>query len=132
MCRPATKHGVHSGSQAPRRAVSELAALLLTKSHKASCAPQRVTALPDAATYRAAVDAMVAAGKYAAAAALCGDGHDTGVFCHYTLPPPPGAPGAIDKCRDITYVRIDIPVVTAGGALMTQQLLTNRPTFLLE
>jgi hypothetical protein len=65
------------------------------------CAPQRVTALPDAATYRTAVDAMVAAGKYAAGAALCGDAHDTGIFCHYTLPPPPGAPGAADICTDM-------------------------------
>ena len=59
------------------------------------CAAQRVTALPDAATYRTAVDATVAAGKYAAAAALCGDAHDTGTFCHYTLPPPSGAIGGI-------------------------------------
>lgn len=66
-----------------------------------SCAMQRVTALPDAATYRTAVDAMVAAGKYAAAAALCGDAHDTATFCHYTLPLPPGAPGAHDNCIDV-------------------------------
>jgi hypothetical protein len=42
------------------------------------------------------VDAMVAAYKYAAAAALCGDAHDMGTFCHYTLPPPPDATGAPD------------------------------------
>lgn len=48
---------------------------------------QRGTAVPDAATYRTAVDTMVAAGNYAAAAALCGDAHEAGTFCHYTLPP---------------------------------------------
>lgn len=47
----------------------------------------RGTAVPDAATYRTAVDTMVAAGNYAAAAALCGDAHEAGTFCHYTLPP---------------------------------------------
>lgn len=61
---------------------------------------QRGTSLPDATTYRTAVDAMVASGNYAAAAAVCRDAHDVGTFCHYApLPPPPNAQGAAETFR---------------------------------
>lgn len=41
---------------------------------------------------------MVASGNYAAAAALCGDAHDVGTFCHYSLPPPANTTGVVVSC----------------------------------
>lgn len=61
-------------------------------------APQGHSAAPDAVTYRTAVDAMIDGGNFAAAAILCGDAHDAGVFRHYTLPPQPEPEGSQHPC----------------------------------